>query len=169
MYGILNAEMKIWSPNLFGLFMGLFYCSNYKKYVPKNASNLPGTLSQHIRYGGLLIMLTLLLATGLKKSVASPVIGKMGVIVCIVLFASPLSTLRDVIASKSAKSIPLPFTLVCMLNCFLWSVMGIFELKDFNVYFPNVLGLLSAIAQFMLKLTYGDGPGGPGSEKLLPM
>ncbi len=107
-YGILNAESKIWSPNLFGLFMGLFYCSTYKKHVPRNASNLPGTLSQHTRYGGLLMTLTLLFATGLKKSVASTLIGKMGVIVCVVLFASPLSTLKEVVATKSAKSIPLP-------------------------------------------------------------
>ncbi len=47
--------------------------------------------------------------------------------------------------------------------------MGIFEMKDFNVYFPNVLGLLSAIAQFILKLVYGDGAGGDRGEKLLPM
>lgn len=49
------------------------------------------------------------------------------------------------------------FTLGCMLNCFLWLVTGIFEMKDFNIILPNFLGLLSAIAQFALKVFYGNG------------
>jgi solute carrier family 50 protein (sugar transporter) len=107
-YGILNAESKIWSPNAFGLLMGMYYCAQYQKYLPKHAKNLPGTLSQHARYGSLLMMFTLLLATGLNKSLASLLIGKLGVIVCIVLFASPLAALKEVIATRNAKSIPLP-------------------------------------------------------------
>ena len=54
------------------------------------------------------MMFTLLLATGLNKSLASLLIGKLGVIVCIVLFASPLAALKEVIATRNAKSIPLP-------------------------------------------------------------
>jgi solute carrier family 50 protein (sugar transporter) len=156
-YGLLNAETKVWQPNLFGLIMASYYCFQYKKVVPRNASNLPGTLSQHFRYGTLLMTFTILLASTLENQVATAIIGKLGVIICIVLFASPLSTLKTVIATKSAKSIPLPFTLGCMLNCFLWTVTGIFEMKDFNIIFPNVLGLLSAIAQFALKVMYGNG------------
>jgi hypothetical protein len=49
------------------------------------------------------------------------------------------------------------FTLGMGLNCFLWSVAGLFDLKDFNIYFPNILGLLSCIAQFALKIIYGNG------------
>lgn len=49
------------------------------------------------------------------------------------------------------------FTLACMLNCFLWSVAGLFDMKDFNIYFPNILGLLATLAQFGLKLIYGNG------------
>lgn len=165
LYGILNADSKIWFPNAFGLTMGLYYCSQFKKFVPKNANSLPGTLSQHVRYGALLMTFTLLAATGLDKSMASKIIGKLGVIVCMVLFASPLSALKDVIATKSASSIPLPFTLACMLNCFLWSVVGVFDMKDFNIYFPNILGLLSSIAQFALKLMYGNGSN-PGAKTL---
>jgi hypothetical protein len=48
-------------------------------------------------------------------------------------------------------------------------VAGIFEMKDFNVYFPNILGLLSSIAQFALKLMYGDGKVIKGGEKMLPL
>jgi hypothetical protein len=107
-YGILTAEAKVWQPNIFGCAMAAYYCVQYKKYTPNNAFNLPGTLSQHIRYGFLLMTFTLLMATLLDKSTASYLIGKLGVLLCLVLFASPLSTLKTVIATKSAKSIPLP-------------------------------------------------------------
>lgn len=107
-YGILNKDSKIWSPNAFGLFMGLNYCLQFSKNVPKNASNLPGTMSQHFRFGSMMILFTMLVATMLDRGTASFLIGKLGVVVCVILFASPLSTLKKVLATKSAKSIPLP-------------------------------------------------------------
>jgi solute carrier family 50 protein (sugar transporter) len=108
MYGILTKESKIWSPNAFGFVMGAIYCLQFSKHVPKKASSLPGTLPQHVRLGTIMMTFTLLAALTLDKALSTFLIGKIGVIVCVVLFASPLSTLKDVIATKSAKSIPLP-------------------------------------------------------------
>ena len=73
------------------------------------------------------------------------------------MFASPLSALKTVLKTKSAKSIPLPFTLATVLNCFLWSVAGLKDFHDFNVYFPNLVGLGLGLTQVALKLVYGDG------------
>jgi solute carrier family 50 (sugar transporter) len=81
----------------------------------------------------------------------------MGVLLCMVMFGSPLATLKTVILTKSARSIPLPFTVASTINCFLWSVAGLFKLKDFNVYFPNLVGLTFSLVQVALKLKYGDG------------
>ncbi len=94
----------------------------------------------------------------METGLAATIIGKLAVAICIVLFVSPLATLKTVIQTKDASSIPLPFTLTCMLNCFLWSVYGILDKADFNIYFPNVLGLTSSIAQLILILLFGSGP-----------
>jgi Uncharacterized conserved protein len=99
----------------------------------------------------------------LETHKAAELIGKVAVVLCVVLFASPLSALKSVIQTKCAKSIPLPFTLTCILNCFLWTVYGI-DMGDFNIYFPNLLGLLSSLAQFGLILFYGNG-----NEQQLPI
>ncbi len=107
-YGILKQDSKIWSPNAFGLFMGVNYCLQFQKFVSKNASNLPGKMSQHVRVGSLMILFTMIVAAFLDKMKAASLIGKMGVVVCVVLFASPLAALKNVLATKSAKSIPLP-------------------------------------------------------------
>jgi len=62
-----------------------------------------------------------------------------------------------VIANKDASSIPLPFTLASTINCSLWSVAGLLAMKDVNIWFPSVMGLLSALAQLFLKGIYGSG------------
>lgn len=166
MYGLLKNEYKVWAPNAFGFVMGLYYCRQFRLYTPKNAKNLPGTMSQHIQ--GVIFMLTsaLLVVGSMSRKLSANVIGKLGVLVCIILFGSPLSTLKTVIMTKNASSIPAPFTLTCLLNCFLWSVFGLFEVGDFNIYFPNLLGLGSAIAQLFLLVLYGQSD---GQNKELPL
>ena len=136
--------------------MAIYYSLKFSIYCPKNASNLPGKMSQHFQIGSSIILFTMLAPLLLGKNLALSVIGKVAVIVCVILFASPLAALKTVIETKSAKSIPLPFTLACMLNCFLWSVAGVLDMKDFYVYFPNILGLLSSIAQLSLYFIYGN-------------
>mmetsp|Transcript_40611 Transcript_40611/g.86500 ORF Transcript_40611/g.86500 Transcript_40611/m.86500 type:complete len:95 (+) Transcript_40611:587-871(+) len=74
-----------------------------------------------------------------------------------ILFASPLAALKNVIATKSAASIPLPFTIASTINCSLWSVAGLLHMKDFYIYFPSMVGLLCAVVQILLKGMYGDG------------
>jgi len=157
MYGLLKSESKIILPNAFGFCMGLYYSLQFSRSCSKHASNLPGTVSQHKTGASLIIAFAVLVTACLGRQNAVKVIGKLGVVVCIVLFASPLAALKTVIQTKSAESIPLPFTLVCLLNCFLWSVAGLFEMKDFYVYFPNLLGFASAAVQLFLRIFYGSG------------
>ena len=38
----------------------------------------------------------------------------------------------------------------------MWVVFGWFEMKDVNVYLPNILGLASGLVQVALKLMFGD-------------
>lgn len=81
----------------------------------------------------------------------------MGVVLCVAMFGSPLASLKTVLLTKSAESIPLPFTLASVLNCLLWSVVGVLDMKDANIYIPNLLGLSFGFIQVGLKLMYGGG------------
>ena len=82
-------------------------------------------------------------------------VGSAAVVLCMALFASPLSTLKTVVETKSAESIPLPFTVASLLACFCWSVTGLIE-HDMNVIVPNFTGFLFGLAQLGLKLHYRD-------------
>jgi len=156
MYGALKSELKVIVPNTFGFFMGMYYTWQFCRFCPKNSYNLPGTIVQHKIFTSSIIFSAILIVGVLKRQHSSNIIGKLGVTVCIILFASPLAALKTVMKKKSAKSIPLPFTLACLINCFLWSVAGLFEMKDFYIYFPNLLGFASAAVQLFLLILYRE-------------
>ena len=156
-YGLLKKEAKVWSANAVGLVLGVYYMTSFISFCPKASPTLPGSVKQHLQGLGALIVATLLVAFSPLKSSAN-VVGLAAVMLTIGMFASPLSALKVVLQTKSAKSIPLPFTLASMVNCFLWSVTGIFQMKDPNIIVPNVLGLAFSLAQAGLKLLYGNAP-----------
>jgi hypothetical protein len=45
-----------------------------------------------------------------------------------------------------------------VVNCFLWSVTGLLDMKDYAIYVPNLLGLSFGLVQVGLKILYGDSP-----------
>lgn len=156
-YGILTEAKKVWLTNFVGLVCGLFYFMNFIKYVPK------GTVQRHIT-GCLAVMVAtstwafMCYVTVRPKNnwmpYASTFIGNLAVFFCLLMFASPLSNLKTVLQTRSAKSLPLPFILATVLNCFLWSVAGLYEFRDFNIYFPNLLGLGFGLIQVALKIFF---------------
>uniref|UniRef100_A0A7S1ZF27 Sugar transporter SWEET1 n=1 Tax=Ditylum brightwellii TaxID=49249 RepID=A0A7S1ZF27_9STRA len=163
-YGFLKSEPKIMAPNSIGLLLGTYYFTAFRRHVSIGAANLPGTTSQH--RNGLVIFITfiLLVAATMTKDLAVELIGKLGVLICMIMFASPLSTMKVVIETKSADSIPLPFTIACVINCVMWSVMGVLDMNDFNVYFPNLVGLAAGLAQLVLKGLYGNRKSSDGEN-----
>lgn len=154
-YGILRKQPTIWSSNGIGLFLGLYYFLQFAKFGPKKSPALPGSIRQHVEGCVAISGGTVLGALAFPS--AAPAVGILGVIMCIAMFASPLAALKTVLETKSAKSIPLPFTLAAVANCFLWSVVGVFDMKDFNIIFPNLLGLASGLTQLALKILYRNG------------
>jgi len=165
-YGILIKERKVWFTNLVGLVFGLFYFLKFVKFTPPKSTSLPGTVRQHLQgcmatMAGLAAWILICYLTvhrkGMWMNYASGLIGNTAVFFCLLMFASPLSSLQTVLRTRSAKSIPLPFTLATILNCFFWSVAGLGEFKDFNIYFPNLLGLAFGLIQVGLKILFDYG------------
>jgi solute carrier family 50 (sugar transporter) len=172
-YGILKHEAKIWLSNGIGLVLGSYYFFQFIQLAPKISPTLPGSILQHMQAIAAVITVALLITVASPLFISSPAsyIGNAGVVFCVAMFASPLAALQSVLATKSARSIPLPFTIASLVNCFLWSVSGLFEMHDVYIYLPNLLGLTFSLAQVALKLIYGDGPPSPryGPVELLPM
>lgn len=148
-YGLLINENIVWQTNTLGLVLGLLYCNEFRKHCPAGSS-----VRDHMVAVSIVSLNTCLFAALLPVHRAASLVGIEGVILCILMFASPLAKLKDVIKAKSAKTIPLPFTLASLLNCLLWSIVGWFKLNDFMIYTPNLLGLSFALCQGALKLYF---------------
>jgi solute carrier family 50 protein (sugar transporter) len=155
-YGVLIHEPAVWRTNTCGLFMALFYFVRFIKFAPPRAATLPGSIRQHANGVLTIVFGTIGIIYVLPLKDPSSFVGNIAVILCVAMFASPLAALKTVLQTKSARSIPLPFTIATIINCFLWSVVGLFDIQDFNIYFPNLLGLACGLVQLALKFYYGD-------------
>ena len=81
-------------------------------------------------------------------------VGYFASAIFVVLAASPLSTIRTVIATRDSASIYTPLTLAQCANTLLWTIYGVMAAKDIFVYGPNGVGLSLGIAQLFLKLLF---------------
>jgi solute carrier family 50 protein (sugar transporter) len=85
------------------------------------------------------------------------VLGAYGSAICVLLFASPLSTVADVISTRNAASIYAPLTGAQCTNCLMWTVYGL-AIGDVWVYGPNGTGLVLGLLQLVLKIVYPSVP-----------
>jgi solute carrier family 50 (sugar transporter) len=155
-YGLLKQNISVWFGNGICLVLGVTYFLIYIRFSPPASSILPGTVQQHIQVVVGMVLAAVLISIFPILNDPAQLIGSVGCIIVVLLFASPLVVLRQVIQSKDARSIPLPFTVACTLNCFLWTVYGFWGVRDFYIYFPNALGLILSVAQLVLKIYYSE-------------
>jgi solute carrier family 50 (sugar transporter) len=155
-YGLLKGNPSIWSCNGVCLVMGIYYMVNYIQFAPVASPTLPGSIQDHLRVVGGALAATVLVIILPIMNDPSWLIGKVGMCIGVLLFASPLAVLRVVIETKSARSIPLPFTVASTVNCLLWTIFGLWQVDDANIYIPNALGLGFSLAQLGLKIYFDD-------------
>jgi solute carrier family 50 (sugar transporter) len=140
------------------------YLATFVRYhrVPSsldaNKSNLPGTVSQHVNAVGVVAVLTAYLA--FRKQ--TDIVGVLAMAFCVLMFGSPLAATKLVLQTQSSAHIPWPFTMASFANCALWSVCGIFDMKDVAVIVPNVLGFALSTMQVLLKWIF---PGNPSKDR----
>ena len=156
-YGLLKKEIRVWGTNGIGLLLALFYFMKFARYAPLKSPTIPGSIRQHIQATAMVVAGTFGIVYLSPITDPAAVIGNIAVLFCVAMFGSPLAALQTVLQTKSAKSIPLPFTLATVLNCLLWSTYGYWGMKDVNIYVPNLLGLGFGLAQVALRVTFGDG------------
>lgn len=159
-YGRLKGEPIVWASNAIGLFLGLYYFYWFTKFAPKKSPTLPGSVKHHKMVIRSTFIGTMLLYLS-GSSAAARIIGFAAVALYPALSGSPLAAVNTVIRTKSAKSIPLPFTLASICNCFCWTVFGFVKMNDPNVYWTGGIGLAFGIMQAALKLIYGEGRPAP--------
>ncbi|RLN54004.1 hypothetical protein BBJ28_00015427 [Nothophytophthora sp. Chile5] len=84
-------------------------------------------------------------------------LGFICVAVNLVLYASPLETMKRVIQTKNASSLPISISVVFLVNAVLWVTFAIAD-DDLFVLVPNAIGTALCLVQVVLFLIYRREP-----------
>ncbi|KAG1707928.1 hypothetical protein DVH05_024580 [Phytophthora capsici] len=91
--------------------------------------------------------------TGQSFADASTSLGYFGLVFSIGVFASPLGTLKRVIQTKSAVSIPVNMSLMIFVSSVLWVATGLLD-SDYFIAGLNAAGVLLGVVQIVLYYHY---------------
>ncbi|KAJ9677709.1 hypothetical protein PVL29_022598 [Vitis rotundifolia] len=95
--------------------------------------------------------ITMLLFHGTKNR--SLFVGLLCVVFNIIMYASPLTVMRQVIRTKSVKYMPFTLSLANFANGIVWSIYALIKFDPY-ILIPNGLGTLSGAVQLILYATY---------------
>ena len=154
-YALSKPDMFITLSNAPGCIASLWYVTSLLPLIPREATR-ELALVQFTILGGatcLLSLATVLVLGKVPPETRSFNFGLFGSLMCVLLFASPLSTVREVISKANAASIYAPLTAAQVINCGTWCVYG-FAIGDPWVYGPNSTGLALGLVQLALKMSY---------------
>ena len=157
-YGIFMPIPPMIRCNVYGVAVGLFSIAtcwyfalgtaNAERW---NAQACVGTISVFALSG------LIFAYAGLGGEGAPARVGSLGILVSIIMYAAPLSVLREVLQTKSSKALPGPQIFMGFLNSLCWFAVGIRRQK-MPVWVPNVIGMLLSLAQLVLILKFPDRP-----------
>ena len=156
-YGLIQHQPIVYFTNLIEFILSIYYFIEFTNYAPQYSITFPGSVYNHIHFTIFIWCITIVIAIFFfNKTSKIILLGDLTVLLTILTLASPLTAINAVLHNENSSSIPWPFTIAAILNCFIWTIVGIFELHDSYVYFPEILGLLFGTLQIFLKIKYPE-------------
>ncbi|KAE8889348.1 hypothetical protein PF005_g14812 [Phytophthora fragariae] len=97
--------------------------------------------------------------TSQTKSDVGDCVGYAAIVINIWMYASPLGTLKHVIATKNSASIPINLSMMIFVSASLWLASGIVD-DDFFVWGINAIGTMLSFIQIVVYNMYKPTPQG---------
>mmetsp|Transcript_130231 Transcript_130231/g.324709 ORF Transcript_130231/g.324709 Transcript_130231/m.324709 type:complete len:231 (-) Transcript_130231:17-709(-) len=147
------------APNVIGILAGAFYlilCWGYA-WLGEFPSPRWGRRALLGTIGAVLLNIALASYASLSAQTAQHV-GNLAMVICICLFAAPLSVLGQVVKDKNSELLPTAQCGMQFLNCLFWSTVG-FNQGALQLIVCNGMGLMLATVQLGLIAIYPAGTG----------
>ncbi|GLJ49610.1 hypothetical protein SUGI_1052510 [Cryptomeria japonica] len=152
---ITDNNITIATMNGIGIAFEMVYVLIYLVYAPQ---------AEKIRVGAMeaasltsFFVLAACVVTVVPKSRRSLILGVFCVALNILMYAAPLSVLKQVKQNKSASSMPFLVSLFTLVNSAVWLAYGILKIDVF-VIIPNGLGVLLGTIQIIVFYIYTKDP-----------
>jgi solute carrier family 50 protein (sugar transporter) len=150
--GAVSGLIFVVSINVAGLIMEGCYVTIHLLFGSHNSRKTVSILLAviSILYGALV---SVVLVVVKSKDSRAEVVGSVCVIIGVLMYAAPLSVMKEVIRSQSVASMPFLLSFACFCNGLIWTSYGIIK-ENLFIYIPNGLGTLLTIAQLVLWCFY---------------
>ncbi|KAG5182478.1 hypothetical protein JKP88DRAFT_164694 [Tribonema minus] len=146
-YALPTSNLWLWWSNLPSFMIGLWYMS-----VTLRATDLTAATYRMVQVvvgGGMLLVslgLMMVIIAEDELSVAKNVVGAICILLLLVFYFAPLSTLVAVLRARDSSAFLLPLAVTTALNGAAWSAFG-FYLGDAFLYGPNLIGAVNGCLQ----------------------
>ena len=176
LYGVI---LRDWVPlvasNVIGVSAGAFALTTFHRFAPREQRAVTAN------YGVGLIGTAAVLLVGCRDALVGghasgvgsaaqaatagqeKMLGSLGVVICVLMFASPLVAVRDVLRSRSTAGMSVAATMGSLACTSLWSLYGLI-VNDIFIWGPNGCGLLLSLLQLSLFLCFGFPSGANGKS-----
>ncbi|GMF35373.1 unnamed protein product [Phytophthora fragariaefolia] len=156
MYGFLSGTyFPVMSINAFGALTSLVFTLVFYRWTSdRPALHKMGAIAG--TWAVLVLLFAVLCKTDvipLSSNVQKKIVGYIAVIINVALYASPLQTMKFVLQTKSAASLPATTCCVNLINGSLWVLYGILA-NDMFVLTPNAMGVVLSVIQVALCIKF---------------
>ncbi|XP_066997602.1 sugar transporter SWEET1 [Anabrus simplex] len=151
-YSLILDDPAMTRVNLFGLFLNALYLVCYYIYTHEK-----GAVLTQLMYSTAFVGVLLGYTAWESPDLIEFRFGMIITILLMLLIASPLFSLGEVIRTKSTATLPFPLILSGTLVTFQWLLYGIIIKNEF-IQFQNVVGLVLSVIQLSLFAIYPSKP-----------
>lgn len=156
LYGLLtNSIFPLFSTYAIGECLALVYIAVYTVSTDKRAHTVKvvGFVAAFVALLSIYAVLGWQGVLGQSGYDAGQTVGWIGIGVVVVLYASPFETLRLVLRTKNASSMPILMCIAGTISNGLWTIYG-FLVSDMLVAVPNVVCVAFGLVQVVLYAFY---------------
>ncbi|CAH9132202.1 unnamed protein product [Cuscuta epithymum] len=136
-----------------------FFCSDKRKRLELGVA----ILVEVIFFAALVALVITLAHTWETRSA---VVGGIAALASIVMYASPLASMKLVITTKSVEYMPLSLSVCSLVNSLCWSLYALMRMEIF-ILAPNGIGVLLGLAQILLYAKYYKSSKGVERKRVL--
>lgn len=166
-YAIIRKDFYIFLANVPGLMLAMFYTLSAISVLSQVDTSrnriMLGTIKSAVILGLLFWSVVGMIAGLVTRADAAIFVGSISAFFAIVYYAAPLSTAVQVVTNQDASSLYTPMIMVNLLNALMWIFYGSLGINQAQVWVPNAIGAVLAIAQLSLIGIY------PSTEETQPL
>jgi solute carrier family 50 protein (sugar transporter) len=163
-YGCMRKDPFLFSSSFTGLVLGFYYtivCLTViaKRDANADFSNLYVGVETCLLCGILFwSIMGWIIAVGFSSypdpfGEATKMVGMICAFSSVAYYASPLTSLYEVVVKKDSSSLYLPLLVINLINSGLWFIYGLVGTGDPNLYIPNICSMTLASIQLFMRLT----------------